>query len=73
MNDRSHLGFGLVGMLIVVLCCLAPVLLIGTGIVGVSVLVGATIYVLLPILVIFAAVVGFLLWRRRPRSSSRDH
>ncbi len=73
MNDRSHRGFGLVGMLMMALCCLAPVLLIGTGVVSVSVLTGATVYVLLPILVIFAVVVGFLLWRRRPHSDSRDH
>lgn len=67
MHDRSMSGFGLVGILIAVLCCLAPVLLVATGVIGVGALTAA-VYGLLPFLIIIFAVAGYLLWRHRPRA-----
>ncbi len=72
MNDRSQLGFGLVGAVIAVLCCLAPILLVATGVLGVGALTTA-VYGLLPVLIVVIAGAGYLLWRHRPRADTRKH
>ena len=70
MLDRSVSGVGLVGILIAVLCCLAPVLLVATGMIGVGALT-AVVYGLSPFLIIMVAVAGYLLWRHRPRADRK--
>lgn len=72
MPDRSMLGFGLVGALIAALCCLAPILLVAAGVIGVGALTTA-VYGLVPILIIIAAAAGYLLWRHRSRIDTRKH
>ncbi|MBA8907589.1 hypothetical protein [Aminobacter ciceronei] len=65
------LGFGLAGALIVALCCLAPILLVAAGVIGVGALTTA-VYGLVPMFIIIAAA-GYLLWRHRPRVDTRKH
>lgn len=72
MNDRSMLGFGLVGAVIAALCCLAPILLVATGVLGVGLLTTA-VYGLLPVLIVVVAIAGYLLWRHRPPTDTREH
>ena len=65
MPDRtSLLRFGLIGTVIVALCCFTPVLVILLGAVGLSALLGWLDYVLLPALAVFIGITFFALWRR---------
>jgi mercuric ion transport protein len=63
-TDRL-LRVGVVGTAITAVCCFTPALVILLGAVGLSALVGALDYVLLPALAMFAGVTGYALWRRR--------
>lgn len=69
MHDRSLFQAGLV-KIVAAVCCLAPILLVATGVIGAGVLATA-IYGLLPVLVIAAVADDFLLRRHRPRTDSR--
>ena len=67
MKDRL-LKFGVIGTVVVALCCFTPVLvwlLVGLGLAG---LIGALDLVLLPALGIFLCITGYALWRRRKRT-----
>ncbi len=64
--DRTGLlRFGLIGTVIVALCCFTPVLVILLGAVGLSALLGWLDYVLLPALAVFIGITLYALWRRR--------
>lgn len=41
MHDRSHLHAGLVGAVVAAVCCLVPILLVATGVIGVGALTTA--------------------------------
>jgi mercuric ion transport protein len=71
VHDRSHLSAGLVGAVVAAVCCLAPVLLVATGVIGAGA-VTAAIYGLFPVLIIAVLVAGFLLWRNRSRTDTRN-
>ncbi|SDE08693.1 mercury resistance system transport protein MerF [Limimaricola pyoseonensis] len=63
-NDRL-LKYGLIGTVVVALCCFTPVLVILLGAVGLSALLGWLDIVLLPALAVFVGVTLYALWRRR--------
>lgn len=64
--DRTGLlKFGVIGTVIVALCCFTPVLVILLGAVGLSALLGWLDYVLLPALAMFIGITLYALWRRR--------
>lgn len=65
MNDERILQVGLIGSVIVALCCFTPVLVILLGVVGLSALVGWLDVVLLPALAIFVGLTIYALLRRR--------
>jgi mercuric ion transport protein len=67
MNDKKLLKFGVIGTVVVALCCFTPVLVILFGVVGLSAAVGYLDYVLLPALAIFAGLTAYALWRRGQR------
>ncbi len=69
MNDRTLLRTGIIGTVIVALCCFTPVLVILFGVVGLSAAVGYLDLVLFPALAIFLAITGYALWRRSRRST----
>ena len=52
MNDRTLLRFGILGTIIVALCCFTPILVILVAAVGLSALTGYLDYVLIPALLI---------------------
>ena len=64
MNEKKLLKFGVIGTVIVALCCFTPVLVILFGVVGFSAAVGYLDYVLLPALAIFVVLTAYALWRR---------
>ena len=69
MNDRL-LQIGIIGTIVAALCCFTPLLVVLLGAVGLSGLVGLLDYVLLPALVIFLAITGYALWKRRQTVSN---
>ena len=64
MNDRTLLRTGIIGSIIVALCCVTPILVVLFGAVGLSALIGYPDFVLLPALAIFLAITGYALWKR---------
>ena len=62
MSDRKLLGFGL-GLAVV--CCFTPALALLLGGVGLSAWLAWLDYVLLPALILFLAITGYALVRRR--------
>ena len=69
MNDRTLLRTGIIGTVIVAICCFTPVLVILFGVVGLSAAVGYLDLVLFPALAIFLAITGYALWRRSRRGT----
>ncbi len=70
MRDLSFLHAGLIGTVVAMACCLAPILLGATSVIGVGAFTAA-IYGLSPVLIIAVAVAGYLLWRHRSEIRKR--
>ena len=69
MNDRL-LQIGIIGSVVAALCCFTPILVVLLGAVGLSGIIGVLDYVLLPALVVFLAITGYALWKRRQTASN---
>ena len=65
MRDATLLRTGIVGSVIVALCCFTPILVLVLGAVGLSALVGWLDIVLLPALALFLGITAYALWRRQ--------
>ncbi len=65
MNDKKFLQTGLIGTVVLAVCCFTPVLVVLLGAIGLSAFVGVLDYVLLPALVIFVAITVYALWIRK--------
>ena len=65
MNDDKLLKTGIIGSVIMALCCVTPVLVLLFGVLGLSAAVGWLDFVLLPGLAVFLAITGYALWKRR--------
>lgn len=63
-NDRL-LKYGLIGTVLVALCCFTPVLVVLFGAVGLSALLGWLDIVRLPALAVFIGTSIYALWRRQ--------
>jgi mercuric ion transport protein len=63
-RDRCLLRTGVIGTVIVVLCCFTPLLVVLLGAVGLSAWLGWIDYVLWPALIVFLVLTGYGLWRR---------
>ena len=64
MNDKRLLKTGIIGSIILALCCFTPILVVLFGVVGLSAAVGWLDLVLLPALAVFLAITGYALWKR---------
>ncbi|MDP1558409.1 MAG: mercury resistance system transport protein MerF [Nitrosomonas sp.] len=64
-NTKTLLRTGIIGTLIVALCCFTPILVILFGLIGLSALTGYLDYVLLPALAIFVGLTIYAIWRKR--------
>lgn len=69
MSDRL-LGVGLLGTVVLALCCFTPVLVLLIGVIGVSALVGYLDYVLIPALIFFLGLTIYAVRRRQMRAGS---
>jgi mercuric ion transport protein len=65
MRNAALLRTGVIGSMIVALCCFTPILVVLLGAVGLSALVGWLDVVLLPALAAFLGITAYALWRRR--------
>lgn len=65
--DSLLLRMGVIGIVILALCCFTPVLVVLLGIVGLSALTGWLDVVLLPALAVFVGLTVYAVWRRRRR------
>ncbi|MDF1584556.1 MAG: mercury resistance system transport protein MerF [Methyloprofundus sp.] len=64
MDNIKLLRTGLIGSIIVALCCFTPVLVILLGVVGLSALTGYLDYVLFPALILFLGIAGYAAFRK---------
>ncbi|MGF6862780.1 mercuric ion transport protein [Rhodobacteraceae bacterium MBR-64] len=74
MSDKSDgklIATGIIGTVIVALCCFTPVLLVLLGAVGLSAWLGWIDYVLLPALAFFIALTLYAVWRRQRRHTDQ--
>ena len=65
MTNNALLATGLIGTIVVALCCFTPILVVLLGIVGLSALVGWLDVVLFPALAFFIGLTIYALWRRQ--------
>jgi mercuric ion transport protein len=65
MTNNALLATGLIGTIVVALCCFTPILVVLLGIVGLSALVGWLDIVLFPALAFFIGLTIYALWRRQ--------
>ena len=64
-SDRRLLTTGIIGTVIVALCCFTPVLVVLFGLVGLSAVLGWLDYVLFPALAFFIGLTIYAVWRRQ--------
>ena len=71
MKIDGVLKTGIVGTVLMVICCVTPILVIALGAVGVAAWTGWLDFVLLPALGVFLCILGYGLWRCK-RSAPSD-
>lgn len=64
-SDSRLLKMGVIGAVILALCCFTPVLVVLLGVVGLSAMLGWLDYVLLPALAFFIGLTIYAVWRRQ--------
>ena len=64
-EPRTWLRVGVIGTVVVALCCFTPVLVILLGVVGLSALTGYLDVILLPALALFIGLTAYAVWRKR--------
>jgi mercuric ion transport protein len=69
MNDKKLLGTGIVGTVIVALCCFTPLLVVLLGVVGLSAALGWLDYVLFPALAFFIGLTIYAVYRLQKRQA----
>jgi mercuric ion transport protein len=72
MTQKTPLKAGVIGTVIVALCCFTPVLVILFGAVGLATLIGYLDYVLFPALAFFVALTVYVLWKRQQIQRSNN-
>ncbi len=69
-SSNALLKVGIIGTIIVALCCFTPILLILFGAIGLAAVVGYLDLVLFPALGIFILLTIYALWRKSARGSA---
>ena len=65
MGKDKFLSISVIGFAVAALCCFTPVLVWAQMGIGLISIISYLDFVLLPILVIFAIIMGYALWRRK--------
>ncbi len=69
MQNKRLFRYGLVGTLIVALCCFTPILVILFAILGIGWAVGYVDYVLLPVLFLLLGITIYAFWRMQVQAT----
>ncbi len=69
MDNNRLLKTGIIGSIVMALCCVTPILVVLFGVVGLSAAVGYLDYVLFPALAVFLSITGYALWKRSRRGT----
>lgn len=64
-TNNQMLKVGIIGTIVAAVCCFTPLLPFLLGAIGISWFVGYLDIILLPLLVVFALMTLFALWKRR--------
>ena len=64
-DPKTLVRVGIVGTVLVALCCFTPILVVGLAEVGLSALTGYLDVVLLPALAVFIGLTLYAVWRKR--------
>ncbi len=76
MNDRSLITTGVIGTVLAAICCATPLLAVVLGSVGLTAWLAKADYIVIPMLLVGAALEGLGLYRRRNaarrETSARD-
>lgn len=64
-NPKTLLRAGLIGTVLVALCCFTPILVVLLGVVGLAGLTGYLDYVLLPALLVFIGLTIYAIQRKQ--------
>jgi len=67
MKNQSLIKSGIIGTVLMVVCCFTPFLVLVLGAVGLSAWLGWLDYVLLPMLAVSVGVLAYGLYQRRQR------
>lgn len=70
MDGNTCFKTGVWGSIIAAICCFTPVLVVGIGLVGLTVLTPYLDYVLFPFLCLFLALALYGWWMRKDQSQS---
>jgi len=68
MDEKKILRIGVIGTVILALCCFTPVLVILLSALGLSAILGVLDIVLLPLLAVFLGITGYALWKLKVRT-----
>jgi len=73
MNDRSLITTGVIGTVLAAICCATPLLAVVLGSIGLTAWLANADYIVIPVLVLGAALLGLGLYRRHnpPRRDTR--
>lgn len=71
MNDKKLLRFGIIGTVILALCCFTPILVVLFGAVGLAAAIGYLDIVLFPALAAFIAITVYAVYCQQRRRASQ--
>jgi len=69
MNDTTLIKTGAIGAVVAAICCATPILVIALGAIGLSALTGYLDLVLLPVLALSLAVMGYGFYKKQQRAA----
>ena len=64
MNDRSQIATGIIGAILVAVCCAGPLLLVALGSASLTAWLANAYYVLVPAVLVLLGLIALLLYRR---------
>ena len=72
MTDRSLITTGAIGAIMAAICCATPLLAVVLGSISLTAWLAKADYVVIPVLFLGIALVGFGLYRRHTAATYRD-
>jgi mercuric ion transport protein len=72
MTDRSLITTGAIGAILAAICCTTPLLAVVLGGIGLTAWLAKADYLVMPVLFLGVALVGFGLYRRHTAATCRD-